>query len=76
MIAWNEALPPITNQRCLLIFHDDLPMCHWKRAASTSTEAPFSVSMQLTDFSKILSSVSQPNRYISAGEALRFSDVV
>jgi hypothetical protein len=29
-------------------------MCHWKRAASTSAAAPLMVSMQLTDFSKML----------------------
>jgi hypothetical protein len=40
-------------------------MCHWKRAASTSTEAPLMVSMQLTDFSNIL--------WLLAGDVAQYS---
>lgn len=58
MIAWKDATPPVAVSFIRQDIMGCKPMCHWKRAASTSTDAPLIVSMQLTDFSKILRSFS------------------
>ena len=54
MIAWKDAKPPAKVSYSSRSMPIDKPICHWKRAASTSTDAPLIVSMQFTDFSKIL----------------------
>lgn len=54
IIAWKDATPPAKVSQSNQSMPVDEPICHWKRAASTSTDAPLIVSMQLTDFSKIL----------------------
>jgi hypothetical protein len=55
MMAWNEAIPPAeVNMSSNTRSTGSKPICHWKRAACTSAAAPLIVSMQLTDFSKIL----------------------
>jgi hypothetical protein len=55
MMAWKDAIPPLrVSFSSCSVCRDYEPICHWKRAASTSAAAPFSVSTQFTDFSKIL----------------------
>jgi len=75
IIAWKDATPP-AKVSC---YHDlggsNEPMCHWKRAASTSTDAPFMVSIQLTDFSNILCLSADDLAQYSMKDS-RFADVV